>query len=62
MDNTAWLKWAKTKDAEKGVNQPESVFNQLLKPQERKKTFLSGEDFETAKAEFDKKIRLLGRE
>lgn len=62
MDNTAWLKWSKTKDAEKGINQPESVFNQLVKPAEKKKTFASGEDFETAKREFDKKVKLLGRE
>ena len=62
MDNTAWLKWSKTKDAEKGINQPESVFNQLVKPTEKKKTFTSGEDFETAKREFDKKLKLLGRE
>jgi hypothetical protein len=62
MDNTSWLKWSKTKDAEKGINQPESIFNQLVKPDEKKAAFTSGEDFESAKREFDKKIKLLGRE
>ncbi len=54
VDSAAWIRWSKTKDAEKGINMPVSIFNQLVNPPEKKKAFASGAEFDEAKRNFDK--------
>lgn len=48
LDQLQFLTWAKTPDAEKGINRPPSVVKKLLGKEEPKQcnAFASGEDFE----------------
>ena len=53
VDYLALLFWSKTKDAENGMNAPESILNQLLGNTESETdvvSFETAEDFETARS------------
>ena len=49
LDGINWLKWSKTKDAQKGIGTPKSLYKQLCDIEEEKEseviTFDSGEEF-----------------
>lgn len=60
VDNTAWLKWSRTRDAEKGVNPPESIFKKLIGADEKKTVFKGGAEFDEAKRLFDLKAKQEG--
>jgi len=45
LDRLSWLSWTKTKDAQKGVNQPKSIMAMFVKSQKEPDGFESGEDF-----------------
>lgn len=49
-DDLQWLVWSKTKDAERGRNQPKSLLERMRKQEEKEeyKTFKTAEDFEKA--------------
>lgn len=46
-DKVSWLQWAKTKDAEKGRNMPESITAKLMntKQESQIESFENGEEF-----------------
>lgn len=49
LDGINWIKWSKTKDAQKGIGIPKSIFKQLCGIKEETEsevvTFDSGEEF-----------------
>lgn len=49
LDGINWLKWSKTKDAQKGIGTPKSIYKQLCEIEEVSEsevvTFNSGADF-----------------
>jgi len=45
FDKLSWLAWAKTKDAQKGINQPKSIMEMFLHVEKETIGFESGEDF-----------------
>lgn len=45
LDRLSWLSWAKTKDAQKGINQPKPIMSMLVKTEKENKGFETGEDF-----------------
>ena len=54
VDALNWLKWSKTRDAEKGRNMPKSLLQELMWIGDKKETitaFDSAADFERRKAE-----------
>lgn len=52
LDRVNMLLWSKTKDAQRGVNRPQSLLEALENPKERDyKVFDSIEDFEKKRAE-----------
>lgn len=59
VDSLNILIWTKTKDGQKGKNQPKSVFNLLVNDQEESKveTFDSGKDFELSRQRILNEIR-----
>ena len=55
VDELAWQSWAKTKDAQRNCNRPESVLKKLTEDREPEtEVFLTAEDF---KAEWEKICR-----
>lgn len=55
LDRLSFLAWAKTKDAKRGRNRPESVLRLMLRkdePEERADGFSDEEAFEAARAAF----------
>ena len=53
LDDVRWLRWSKTKDAQKNKNMPESVLQSFLGKKERPKitAFRTAEEFERRRAE-----------
>lgn len=50
-DTLNWIKWSKTKDAEDGINYPNSLYKQLYdlkEPEDEFARFSTGADFEKA--------------
>lgn len=45
FDRLSWLSWTKTKDAQKGMNQPKSIMSMFTRTEKENKGFESGEDF-----------------
>ena len=45
FDRLSWLSWTKTKDAQKGINQPKSIMAMFTKTEKESNGFDSGEDF-----------------
>ena len=45
FDKLSWLAWTKTKDAQKGINQPKSIMQTFHQKEKETKGFDSGEDF-----------------
>lgn len=45
FDRLSWLAWTKTKDAQKGINQPKSIMATFNKVENENECFDSGEDF-----------------
>lgn len=45
FDKLSWLTWTKTKDAQKGINQPKSIMSMFTKVEKENKDFETGEDF-----------------
>ena len=56
-DSLNWLVWSKTKDGEKGINKPDSIFDALTKKKDKKENkneiiaFNSADEFERMKQE-----------
>jgi hypothetical protein len=53
LDDVRWIRWSKTKDAQKNKNMPESVLQPFLGKKERPKitAFRTAEEFERRRAE-----------
>ena len=53
IDDLRWLRWTKTKDAQKKRNAPKSLLNALLNKEEEQKitAFATAEEFERRRAE-----------
>ena len=45
FDKLSWLTWSKTKDAQKGINQPKPIMPMFVNIEKDTKGFESGEDF-----------------
>lgn len=45
LDRLSWLSWTKTKDAQKGMNQPKPIMSMFIKTEKENTGFESGEDF-----------------
>lgn len=45
FDKLSWLAWTKTKDAQKGINQPKSIMATFHGTEKENECFDSGEDF-----------------
>ena len=45
FDRLSWLTWTKTKDAQKGINQPKPIMSMFINVDKENKGFESGEDF-----------------
>ncbi len=45
FDRLSWLSWTKTKDAQKGINQPKPIMSMFVNVEKDSKGFESGEDF-----------------
>ena len=57
VDQLKLLVWSKTKDAEKGMNQPKSISAMLMdKTEDDNLSFSSAEEFEKAKLEILKGV------
>lgn len=62
LDSLRFLAWAKTEDGQKGRNRPESIVGMLTGQEKVKEElgFESGEEFELARNELLRKIRMKG--
>lgn len=45
FDRLSWIAWTKTKDAQKGINQPKPIMATLYKSEKENQAFETGEDF-----------------
>lgn len=45
FDKLSWIAWAKTEDAQKGINRPKSIMDIFSGAEKENKGFESGEDF-----------------
>lgn len=45
FDRLSWLAWTKTKDAQKGINQPKSIMATFHETDKENTCFETGEDF-----------------
>lgn len=58
LDRLSILLWSKTKDGQKGINQPKSIIDSVNeKPKEKITSFNSGEDFMELRKRFVKERR-----
>ena len=58
LDRLSILLWSKTKDGQKGINQPKSIIESVNeKPKEKVTSFESGEDFMKLREKFVKERR-----
>ena len=58
LDRLSILLWSKTKDGQKGINQPKSIIESVNeKPKEKITSFESGEDFMEFRKKFVKERR-----
>ena len=58
LDRLSILLWSKTKDGQKGINQPKSIIDSVNeKPKEKITSFNSGEDFMEFRKKFVKERR-----
>ena len=58
LDRLSILLWSKTKDGQKGINQPKSIIDSVNeKPKEKITSFDSGEDFMKFRKKFVKERR-----
>lgn len=58
VDRLSILLWSKTRDGQKGINQPKSILDSVdEKPKEKVTSFESGEDFMELRKKFVKERR-----